>query len=179
MRHPLIMYVTFMHTDPPTLTLPCALCAPRHAQPYILHQAVKDALTCTHVHTLGVDGAFAQALAVAWLARQGDDVTGASSASDGPANGRHEGHGNVGAGGGPGALLAHVAGVARTKEMKEKIGMVHERLKQVWGEGRLEASDPVCHALLIVCPVAFVLFTCPGQLVPTAAVVARQPLDLH
>ncbi len=37
----------------------------RHAAPELLHQAVEDALLCTHVHPEAVDGAFIQARAVA------------------------------------------------------------------------------------------------------------------
>ena len=41
----------------------------RHAAPAVLHQAVEDALLCTHVHPEAVDGAFIQARAVAVAAR--------------------------------------------------------------------------------------------------------------
>ncbi len=37
----------------------------RHADLEVLHQAVEDALLCTHVHTEAIDGAFIQARAVA------------------------------------------------------------------------------------------------------------------
>ncbi len=37
----------------------------RHAAPEVLHQAVEDAVLCTHVHPEAVDGAFIQARAVA------------------------------------------------------------------------------------------------------------------
>lgn len=37
----------------------------RHADPAVLHQAVEEALLCTHVHPEAVDGAFIQAKAVA------------------------------------------------------------------------------------------------------------------
>lgn len=40
----------------------------RHAAPDALHQAVEDALVCTHVHPEAVDGAFVQAKAVAYAA---------------------------------------------------------------------------------------------------------------
>ncbi len=40
----------------------------RHAAPEVLHQAVEDALVCTHVHPEAIDGAFIQARAVATAA---------------------------------------------------------------------------------------------------------------
>ena len=43
----------------------------RHATPEILHEAVEDALLCTHVHPEAVDGAFVQAKAVARAAIAG------------------------------------------------------------------------------------------------------------
>lgn len=41
----------------------------RNAEPAVLQQAVQAALMCTHTHPLGVEGALAQALAVAELSR--------------------------------------------------------------------------------------------------------------
>ena len=44
----------------------------RHAPDDLLHQAVEDALLCTHVHPEGIDGAFVQAKAIAMAATTAD-----------------------------------------------------------------------------------------------------------
>ena len=46
----------------------------RHAAPEVLHQAVEDALLCTHVHPEAVDGAFVQARAVAYPAAYAREI---------------------------------------------------------------------------------------------------------
>jgi hypothetical protein len=49
------------------MALPCAGLAYHHASKDVLTQAVEDAVSCTHVHPLGIEGAVVQAAAVAWL----------------------------------------------------------------------------------------------------------------
>lgn len=81
----------------------------RDAPADVLEQAVHEACLFSHTHPLGLDGARVAAAAVVWLSKQD---SGAGRAS-------------------PSALLQHLAGVARTEDMQQKLSYLQQELFQV------------------------------------------------
>ena len=89
----------------------------RHAGDQTLREAVRLALLCTHVHPDAVDGAFAQAKAVAELAMT-EDLNGFDGET----------------------LLSELQSTAQGHVLSDKLGLVETALANAWPEERLLAS---------------------------------------
>ena len=106
----------------------------RNAPPDVLHHAVEAALACTHLHPIGIDGAFIQAAAVAWLSLQPTPQSVPLSPKQ-----QYELWG---------ALLEHLVSLARTDEMGQKLAKLKERVNE-WGACVMVGCCRTCEELMM------------------------------